>query len=903
MAKENGSLVIGTKVDESGFDEGLKNIEKKAENSKIEKKIQDDFKKASDEASKSVDNINDKITELQSKVDFLSSQKNLSGYLKKQLEDYKKELENLKGTAQENSIIINDSNEKIVENANSFSEASQNASEYQKRIEEVEEKAKEYKETLQGLSKEQLEQLEQKWHIEIDEAIKNVETVDNKIEELRNKYPDGEVMVGDVKVTGLSGFGANATEEEWQQYEKLNTLLDDYKVKRYEVLEMNKAVADTLVEQANKENENVNLSSTLRGQLEEMLQIYNQMSKSKIFTDHDLQFVEKLKDDIRMVANELSEIEGTPVHIKGITDFSQVEKVIPEVKRVEGSFAGVDKQVKSIGNSIGRAIRGVASWALAVFGIRTAYMFVRQAISTLSQYNEQIAVDVEYIRYVIANTLQPVVERIINLVFTLLSYINYIAKAWFNVDLFANSSAENFNKMKKGADGVGKGVGKAAKEAKELKKQLAGFDEMNILSDNKDTSTGSGAGAGAGGGAKIPSFDLSNFDAEPPKWLKWIAENGPLVIAIIAGIVGALLGLKLGLSGLQALGVGLAITGILIAIESLLAYLNDPSWENFGGVIAGIGLAVIGLGLVFGSLPVALAGAIVLMVGIIIKYWDKIKAFLQGGIDWLSGKSDWVHQMFGDTIGSIYDIFVNILQSLLDGFDKMFNGLKTMFDGIIDFVTGIFSGDWQKALSGLGKIFEGFLQFISGTFQIAWGALIEVAKGAWNFIVEGGKRAFNGLIDFIKWVIKSIGNLLGDLGKNAGNIVAGAFKAIVNGILGTIEAILNTPIGAINGLITAVNQLPGVNMKKISTFKLPRLAKGGIVNLPGRGVPVGGAITGENGPEGVIPFTDSQQMELLGKAIGEHINITNILNNYMNARLISRELDLVKQQNEFAGNL
>lgn len=587
-------------------------------------------------------------------------------------------------------------------------------------------------------------------------------------------------------------------------------------------------------------------------------------------------------------------------YLKKINDLSSKLGDLKKEK-VSINFGNIERQLDNIGNKIERSIKNVSRWALSILGIGTALNFIRSSMNTLSNYNEQIGTDIEYIRFLIASTLQPVVENIIKLVYQLLSYIGYIANAWFGVNLFANGTVENFNKMNKGADGVGKGLGKAAKQAKELKKQLAGFDEMNILNDTSSDTSGAGSGDGAGG-LKTPSFDPSLFDGEVPEWLKWIGDNGALVVKILGAIVGALIALKLGFNGLQALGIGLAIFGIVTAIENLLKYLEDPSWENFGGIIEGIGLAVIGLGAIIGSLPLAVAGAIVLIIGIIVKYWNQIKDFLQKGIDWLADKSDWVHQMFGDTIGSIYDIFVNILQSVLNGFDNIFNGLKKMFDGIIQFVTGVFSGDWDKALAGLGKIFEGFMQFISGTFQVAWSALIEIAKGVWKFIVDGGKQAWNGLIDFMRWVINSIGGLLGDLGHRAGELVGGAFKAVVNGILSTIENILNTPIRAINGLINTINAIPGINLNKLSTFKLPRLAKGGIINLPGKGVPVGNAIGGEQGREAVLPLTDSQQMQLLGEAIGRYITVNNVLNNYMNGRLISRELQKSDNESNFAFN-
>lgn len=83
---------------------------------------------------------------------------------------------------------------------------------------------------------------------------------------------------------------------------------------------------------------------------------------------------------------------------------------------------------------------------------------------------------------------------------------------------------------------------------------------------------------------------------------------------------------------------------------------------------------------------------------------------------------------------------------------------------------------------------------------------------------------------------------------------------------------------------------------------VPRLATGGIINNPGRGVPLGRAIGGEAGSEGVIPLTDSQAMETLGQAIGRYItlNLTNV--NQMNGRVLSREIKKVMANDEFALN-
>ena len=111
------------------------------------------------------------------------------------------------------------------------------------------------------------------------------------------------------------------------------------------------------------------------------------------------------------------------------------------------------------------------------------------------------------------------------------------------------------------------------------------------------------------------------------------------------------------------------------------------------------------------------------------------------------------------------------------------------------------------------------------------------------------------------------------------------FKAI-NGVLNFIKEI-DLPI--IGQPFYGFWDYDPIYVPQIPTIKL---AKGGIINYPGRGIPIGG----EAGREGVIPLTDAQQMELLGEAIGKYITINANIVNQMNGRVISREMQ--KIQNE-----
>lgn len=547
----------------------------------------------------------------------------------------------------------------------------------------------------------------------------------------------------------------------------------------------------------------------------------------------------KLKDNAS-IQNELNAtINNTS---KKIENFSPPDP---------NKWGDAEKRINNINNSLSKTVKRVANWGIAIFGIRTAYGAVRSAMSTLEQYDTQMANNVKYIQYALANTLLPVIQTILNLVVKLLQYINYIVKAWTGKNLFKTAGA--FKDAQKNAKGLNK----------ELNKTVASFDEMNVLSDS------SSAGGSGVSDIATPNIDLTGLQGEVPQWLQWIVDHKDEILAIMAGVATGLFLWKLGLEGIQALGIGVAIAGIVYAIESLMDYIEDPSWENFGKIIVGIGIAIIGLGIAFGSLPVIIAGVIVLILGIIIENWEKIKDFFQKGIDWLKSKDDKIREKFGDYVGDIYDIFVDNLQNFLDIFDSIFKGMKGGLDGIIQFITGIFSGNWKQAWDGLVKTFGSI---------------------------------FGGLVGVVKSILKIIWNLLKGLALTVAQVVSELFKTVINGVLKVIETVLNTPIKTINKLIDVINKVPGINLGTLPTFKLPRLAKGGIINQPGRGIPVGSAIGGERGQEGVLPLTDSQQMALLGEAIGKYINInlTNITK--LDNRQIAREQMKINAQNNFAFN-
>lgn len=180
---------------------------------------------------------------------------------------------------------------------------------------------------------------------------------------------------------------------------------------------------------------------------------------------------------------------------------------------------------------------------------------------------------------------------------------------------------------------------------------------------------------------------------------------------------------------------------------------------------------------------VLLIAAIVALVVLIATKGDEIQAILQKVDNFLQNvfATDWT-KIFGPVLG-------NILNGFFKNVKNIWDSIKRIFSGVIDFIRGVFTGDWERAWKGVQDIFGGL---------------------------------FNGLVALA--------------------------KAPLNGIIG----LLNMAIGAINSLINGFNSI-GFTMPKwlgggswhpnIQNIpSIPFLAKGGTVLS-------GSAIVGEAGPE------------------------------------------------------
>ena len=689
------------------------------------------------------------------------------------------------------------------------------------------------------------------------------------------------------------------------------------------------------------------------------LQIQSQMYKK--FPSE----IEKQESEVDKLKRKQQEASMTMQEYKQKIDKLKMDKHRKDIENAKKSAEG-------LGKTFQKSVANVGKLAVGIIGIRSAIGFLKSASSDLASYDEQYATNIDYIKFALTSVIAPVLRNIVNLAGQLLSYVNAIANAWFGLNLFGNASVKDFQQMKKGAGGVAGAV-------KEIKKEIAGFDEINVLSDDKAS-----GGGGGGAGAVAPSFDLSGLDTELPDWLQWMIDNGDFVVKILEAIGAGFVAIKTGLDLVQGAGLFLVIDGFRELVKDIEEFAQNPSVAKFGEIMQDIGEILVGLALIVGltspfGIFLAIVGQILLIVGNLFSWFEKLYNFLTNPswdtfLDfWRSSIKnmgivgvvlEWlidfiVNQVFGgwDKLADFLDeisgwVYDNVIKPIVDFFQpmidfikdiitKLWDKIQDILSPVINFFKGIFDTIWKNLQvvienvkqiitfiwNKIQDILKPVIAFFKNIIDTIWNNLkvvIDNAVQIFNFVkdkiheffspiaeffgnvftqaVERIKNVFNSIIGFFRNIWDRIMEIFAPIGAKIGEVVGGAFRSVVNAILGAVEGILNTPIRAINKLTSVINAIPGINLGYLSTFNLPRLKTGGIINMPNTGVMVGSAIAGESGREGVLPLTDAETMAELGREIGRWITINANITNTMNGRVISRELKTIQNEQNFAYN-
>lgn len=242
---------------------------------------------------------------------------------------------------------------------------------------------------------------------------------------------------------------------------------------------------------------------------------------------------------------------------------------------------------------------------------------------------------------------------------------------------------------------------------------------------------------------------------------------------------------------------------LLAAIGPVLVVLGSFA-SSISGLIPVIAFLASPIGIVIAAL-------VAFVAGIVIAY-NKVgwfRDFINTSFNVIKDIVVGVFKVLADTTKSTFDFITGFIGGAMDGAVKIIsdyvNAITRIFGGIIDFVTGVFTGDWSRA----------------------WQGVVDIFGGIFDGIVAVAKAPINAMI------------------------------TLINGFLGGLNN------------IKIPKWVPGVGGKGFSIGKIPYLAEGGhMINgqaIVGEAGPE--LLTAKNGKTTVTPLSQDEKASGIGGAL------------------------------------
>lgn len=414
----------------------------------------------------------------------------------------------------------------------------------------------------------------------------------------------------------------------------------------------------------------------------------------------------------------------------------------------------------------------------------------------------------------IGKGLIAVLTPVVKVLNTVLSYIISIANAISKVfggsgiSSSVKSASDSAKDLSAGAGSTADNLNKANSSAKKLKKTLAGFDELNVLSSNDAGGSGVESALGAesalGGTA---GFDLETyFDTSQTGAIDEMTKKVEDSLNRIKEVFKSFEPI------FSAFGEGLNYKGILNKLSDLVNGAKQkmqefgntldfskyiPAITDFAGSLGElINSLTTGLldmvGTVSGDLFDAISPALTefinntipTFIDIVTSAIDIIKTIIDNAVqlflqawDTISPIFDLIGQVILDIQKDLNDFWAQYgepitqaIQEAIDGVGEVISTLwETVIDPIVSNVIDVLEELWSQHISPI-------IQNVMGII----GELVLCITGLWNNVLQ----------PLINWMIQTFGPL---------------FSGVFNSIINIVSPIIGNILDYINGLLTALN--------------------------------------------------------------------------------------------------
>lgn len=464
----------------------------------------------------------------------------------------------------------------------------------------------------------------------------------------------------------------------------------------------------------------------VKGKLEN-LQLY---AKSGLLKEgEDIQIVQ-LTSKLELMNSKLEETKNKANKLKNAVIESLNKK---NTLSFGNGINDIGKKIDKFKNKMSRLIGTAMIFSL----MRNQLTNLRNGFISLLKQNSDFSNSLGKIKANLMTAFAPIYNACLPAINSLMNSLAKLAGtiAMFTSGLFGTS----IDDARKSAKGLSKDLNKVGSSAKNASGNLASFDNLEVI----------GSSNSSGGVNNSVNYDTEiSYNQKLLDILNavkdFIVENKELILGFLSGIAFGILAIKLGVEGIEGLAFGTILAGIVILIQSIVEFIQDPSWDNFAKILQGLAILLTGVAIamlaVNAANPVAwiilAIAAVVTLAAVIIKNWDDIKNVLGSVGAWI----------YNHVIKPVADFFSGLWQGIKNGVNDSVQWVKDKFWSIIDF-------------------FNNLISKIVGFFKSLGTKVGNAIGSAFIMVVNGVLGAVENILNF---PIKSINKLINTINKVPG---------------------------------------------------------------------------------------------------------------------------------------
>ena len=460
--------------------------------------------------------------------------------------------------------------------------------------------------------------------------------------------------------------------------------------------------------------------------------------------------------------------------------------------------------------------------------------------------------------------LQPLIILLNKVLGLAISVANSLSQAFGGKKIKESSTsvsnmASGMSDIASGAEDTSSGLDSADKSAKKLKRTLAGFDQLNVLStSDSGSNTSSGSGGGGGDITGLANASYISTEEEVQSGVSKADEYFKQVSDIYHKWFDNLPKLKINFDKEQALedikGIGLDVLNTISGLGSFVITI---------GINLANDLDIGKLANDFISLVKSVTGLASSLTDVLVPAFEKLYDIgLKPVVEWIGEK---LHDAF-KTLSGILDDFAKFVEDNAEGFKAWGEILGVIAKAIWSIIEPMADAAWNTFKGLILAIYEVFKLLLKILLEVGK-ALVKVVKDpkqAWDDFksyvgsffdnmknkagsaVSGIKEAFKGIPEWFRTTFTKAWTNVKNVFSKGGKVFVGikdgilsGLKSVINALIRGINKVVSIPF---NGLNAALNKLKNVKILgrkpfskligNISVPQIPMLAKGGVITSP-----------------------------------------------------------------------